>query len=211
MFQKFWKRSRTVHVALWLMLVAGVGLIALPEIDEHMQEQKQNDLLTAWVDQKIPESREAPAVWKVIDGMPVLGTITIDKIGLHEPMVRGAGADALKLGIGVVEEDRMPGESVNFVLAGHRSFTYGLHFNRLPELERGDTVVLEVADGTFTYTVETAYLVKPDDLSVLDSRPGVSELTLITCQPMRNPTHRLIVKAALHQTRRNHVAAEDHK
>lgn len=216
-----WRRSRAVHIILWLLLAAGVMMIALPRIDDMMQEQKQNDLLTAWSTQSRTVPTDAPlqpatqdhpaAVWKEIDGIPVMGTINVDKLGLHEPLLQGADQLRLQYGIGVVVEDRLPGEPTNFVLAGHRSLKPGKHFNRLGELERGDLIVIESANGVFTYSVEKSYLVDPDDLSVLDSRPGEAELTLITCHPMRNPTHRLIVKATLHQERGNQVGVEGTK
>nr|WP_236588293.1 class D sortase [Tumebacillus amylolyticus] len=193
-------------------------MIAWPRIDDFIQEKKQDALLTDWSTQSRFASTDPPShpttpqqtdtVWQEIDGIPVLGTITVDKLGLHEPLIKGADARPLQYGIGVVEEDRLPGEPVNFVLAGHRSLKYGKHFNRLDELEPGDLIKIESANGVFTYSVQTSYLVDPDDLRVLDSHPGEAELTLITCHPMRNPTHRLIVKATLNQERGNQVAVE---
>jgi sortase A len=211
-----WKHSRAVPIILWLLLASGVLMVAWPHIDERIQEQKQDELLTGWTAQSRTTSAPSPSqpsapVWEEIDGIPVMGTITVDKLGLHEPLLQGADALPLQYGIGVVEADRRPGEPANFVLAGHRSFKPGKHFNRLGELERGDLIKIESADGVFTYAVAQAYLVEPDDLSVLESRPGAAELTLITCHPMRNPTHRLIVKATLMQERGNQVAGEVEK
>ncbi|PWK07912.1 class D sortase [Tumebacillus permanentifrigoris] len=220
MLKAVWQHSRAVPIILWLLLVVGSLMIAVPRIDEIMQEQKQNELLAGWTaqsrattDAPLPHSaQERPnALWKDIDGIPVMGSITIAKVGLHEPLLKGADPLPLQVGIGVVEEDRLPGEPTNFVLAGHRSLKPGKHFNRLGELERGDLIEIESANGVFTYSVEASYLVDPDDLSVLDSRPGEADLTLITCHPMRNPTHRLIVKATLDQERGTQVATVEDK
>lgn len=201
-----WRDSRTIQILLWLLLLTGILLIVQPRLDEHLQERKQNALLTHWTDEHrasaVAEAAPDPAeatdtAWLEIDGMPVLGTVTVGKIGLREPLLKGAGEASLSHGIGVVAEERLPGVGTNFVLAGHRSFTPGKHFSRLNELVRGDEVTIQTASGSFTYIVERSFLVEPDDLSVLDAPPNVSELTLITCEPMRDPTHRLIVKALL--------------
>jgi len=200
-----WRDNRAVQILLWLLLLTGIILVVQPRVDKHLQEQKQNALLSRWTDEhhtvsaaSAPEAADAvEAAWQDIDGTPVLGTVTVDKIGLREPMLKGAGEESLSHGIGVVAEDRLPGVGTNFVLAGHRSFTPGKHFSRLNELARGDEVQIRTAGGTYTYVVERSFLVEPDDMSVLDASPRASELTLITCEPMRDPTHRLIVKALL--------------
>ncbi|WP_157729391.1 class D sortase [Tumebacillus algifaecis] len=204
-----WKQNRFLHITLWLMLAVGVGMMLLPRIDEWIQERKQNQLLTEWTKElrsseeqstKLESSASVNgsphAAWKEIDGVPVLGTIAIDKIALREAIVKGADPESLDLGIGVVEADRFSGQNDHLVLAGHRSFKPGKHFNRLGELERGDRILIETAEGTVAYAVKTSFLVEPTDLSVLNSHSEEAELTLITCHPMRNPTHRLIVKAS---------------
>lgn len=112
-------------------------------------------------------------------------------------MVEGATQESLKLGSGIVVPDRMPGEVGNFVLASHRSLTFGRHYNRLDELEVGDSIDLETSDQIHTYTVESKFIVTPDDLSVLEQNEEDSELTLITCEPIDTATHRLIVKAKM--------------
>ncbi|MFD2172178.1 class D sortase [Tumebacillus lipolyticus] len=206
-----WTRNRTIHISLWILMVVGITLILLPRIDQWVQERKQNELLTDWPEGNDQVARDAPVtqsqdtaarpalVWKEIDGISMMGTITVDKIDLREPLLKGATDQSLDLGIGVMGGDSFPGSTNNLVLAGHRSLKLGKHFNRLGELELGDQIVIESSNGAFTYSVERSFLVEPNDLSVLDSHPDQTELTLITCHPIRNPTHRLIVKATLVQ------------
>ncbi|WP_336245847.1 class D sortase [Paenibacillus apiarius] len=73
----------------------------------------------------------------------------------------------------------------------------GRHFNRLDELEAGDEIKIETTNNTYVYKVNTKFVVEPEDLSVLDQNKDDKELTLITCEPMDNPTHRLIIKAEI--------------
>lgn len=200
-----WKQNRIVHSSLWLVLLIGAGLMIWPEFDEWNQQRKQDALLTVWTQNQTQEkpsaANDAPAApapeYKNINGILVMGAIVIDKIGLREPLLRGAGPEPLDLGIGVVETTSFVADTDHLVLAGHRSLKPGKHFNRLGELARGDTIMIESSQGTFRYGVERSFLVEPDDLSVLTTSSDETELTLITCHPMRNPTHRLIVKATL--------------
>ncbi|UHA71804.1 class D sortase [Paenibacillus sp. 481] len=207
-----------------ILLLTGVALIAYPKWSEYNAEQQQLKLLTQWQHFKTDsqtsplatndgttkpsstattkttpttEARQVPTV--LMDGLAVYGVIAIDKIDMRGPMVAEATEQSLAQGIGVVLPDRVPGGKGNFVLAGHRSWTYGKHFSRLDELTDGDKVTLETSEGTFVYKVNDSFLVEPDDLSVLESSKDndARELTLITCEPMKNPTHRLIVKAQL--------------
>ncbi|MFC5699818.1 class D sortase [Cohnella faecalis] len=208
-------KSRKTLIVIWFMLAAGAVLALYPRANEIAQDRRELKLLAEWADtvgnrprpiQPADASTAASAndsrrldrpEWTVVDGLQLLGTLRIDKIGLEEPIVRGSDAKALKRGAGTVVEGPLPGEPGNFVLAGHRSLTFGRHFNRLAELKAGDEIVVETSAGPARYKVSTTSIVSPDDLTVLDNDGATSELTLITCHPRKNPTHRLIVKAIL--------------
>lgn len=214
---------RTVEI---LLLLVGVALIVFPWWERSVQEQKQKQLLAQWEammeaeafatrmesapeplialapsgqSETAPAERPEPAGPVEIDGERVLGTLSIEKIDLLEPVLARTTEKTLKLGIGSVVPEVLPGESGNLSLAGHRSRTYGKQFNRLDELEEGDRIALETMNGSYLYEVTSKFVVKPDGVHVLAQDESKRELTLITCEPMRNPTHRLIVKATLIQ------------
>lgn len=204
------KRGRpALTLTALLLLAAGIALVLYPRMAEHREDERELRLLAAWTTQLAaaqPSSaatqvaatvRELPE-WREIDGAKVLGTVSIGRVGISEPIVYGSDAAALKRGAGTVVEGRLPGEPGNFVLAGHRSLTRGRHFNRLGDVVVGDTVDLDTSIGRSTYRVTDIKIVEPNDLSVLDNTgDGVSELTLVTCHPRKNPTQRLIVHAVL--------------
>lgn len=203
--------SRLLGVTALLFLLAGLALILYPKWNQYSEQQRELRLLTEWdnlpqdsiqVTSKAQTDSTTPKKLgpKSIDGLLVYGAISIDKIDLREPMVEGATPASLKVGSGIVVPGRMPGEIGNFVLASHRSLTFGRHFNRLDELKKGDKVQLETSDQTYTYTVQSKSVVTPEDLSVLDQNPMDRELTLITCDPIDTATHRLIVKAVMEKT-----------
>ncbi|ACL22307.1 sortase family protein [Desulfitobacterium hafniense DCB-2] len=125
------------------------------------------------------------------------GMLKIEKIGLELPILKGVTEANLDLSVAHMENTGNMGEPGNYAIAGHRSHTYGRQFNRLEEVNPGDR--LEVTDGktTYTYTVTQKLYVDPTETYVLNSNKDISEITLITCHPMINPTHRLIIKGVL--------------
>jgi sortase A len=88
----------------------------------------------------------------------------------------------------------LPGAGEPFAVSGHRT-TYGAPFNRLGELEPGDTILVDTPYARFRYTVAKLTVVEPTDTSVLLDR-GYG-LVLTTCTPMYSASHRLIVWAKL--------------
>lgn len=209
------RRGRLIGLSLWLLLAAGIAVVGYTKLDARLQQHKQDKLLADWsaeiehwtpapkpvaVEGKPASPAEPLPEWQEVDGHEMLGSVNIPSIDLKEPIFRGADAKTLLLGAGAVAVDRLPGQAgTNFVVASHRSWTFGRHFNRLDELEAGDEVEIETSVGTYRYAVTAKTLVLPDDLSVLANEENKSTLTLITCYPKRNPTHRLIVTAELQE------------
>lgn len=124
-----------------------------------------------------------------------LGVMNIEKIDLRAPVAEGADLDILKYAIGHMESTADLGAIGNSVVAGHRSHSFGVYFNRLDELVEGDEIVVETYSGTYTYVVYETLIVEPDDVSVLRNSSQYRVLTLVTCDPVYNPTHRLIIHA----------------
>ncbi|MDQ3566715.1 MAG: class E sortase, partial [Actinomycetota bacterium] len=92
----------------------------------------------------------------------------------------------------------------NVYLAGHRlgyaNTDSWLAFWDLDNLENGDEVFVEDADGTrYTYKVSREFVVGPSDLSVTRPEPGKNVLTLQTCT-LPDYSQRLIVQAELVNT-----------
>jgi sortase A len=124
-----------------------------------------------------------------------IAIIEIDKIDLTMPILDGATNENMKVGAAHMKETAQLGEIGNAAVAAHRARTKGRQFNRLNEVEIGDKIVIRTKDASFTYNVNKISVVEPTDLSVLESNNEDAVLTLITCEPMVNPTHRLIVHA----------------
>lgn len=102
--------------------------------------------------------------------------------------------------------DSGPGQEGNYAIAAHR--TPGLFWD-LDQLDDGDVMVLEDGENFHTYEVFEQETVLPQDSWVVDpdpfdeasdEDPERALLTLTTCAPKLNNTHRLIVWAELTET-----------
>ncbi|MEK8132888.1 class D sortase [Paenibacillus filicis] len=124
-----------------------------------------------------------------------IAVLSIEKIKLRLPVLEGATQDNMKFAAAHMKETSPLGEPGNAAIAAHRVRTKGRLFNRLDELKIGDEIIVETKDRKLTYTVYKTLIVKPTDTSVLRRSDKESVLTLITCEPIVDPTHRLIVQA----------------
>ena len=126
----------------------------------------------------------------------VVGILTIPGIDVRVAIGEGVDKKTLKYAVGHFKGTALPGETGNCCITGHRSYAWGEFFNRLGEMKKGDAVIAEYAGETFTYTVSSIFVVNPEDVWVLDAEDG-SEMTLITCTPIRVATQRLIIRCDL--------------
>ena len=125
------------------------------------------------------------------------GILNIEKIKLSLPILKGATKKNLSISLASLENTGHPGEIGNYAIAGHRSHTYGRNFNRLDEVEVGDIIEVNKGKEDYKYIVSEKIYVKPEETWVLYNNNEDKEITLITCHPMINPTHRLIVKGKI--------------
>jgi sortase A len=143
-------------------------------------------------DQVAPTTRD-PAV-----GTPI-GLMTIPRIGMDgAAIVEGTDENQLQQGPGHYPGTALPGQAGNSAIAGHRT-TYGAPFYDLNELQPGDPIKIQTAQGTFNYEVSSSHVVLPSNVTVLDASTA-PELTLTTCTPRYSAAQRLVVVAMLTST-----------
>jgi len=152
--------------------------------------------------QKTDEKLGANESTKIEDKNPsevkqgTIGIISIPKIEVNVALSEGVDVETLKYAVGHFTGTPMPGKKGNFCVAGHRSYAYNEYFNRLDELTIGDKISVTTLGGEFIYEVYESKVVRPEETSVLDNTES-SEITLVTCTPIRVATHRLIVKGRM--------------
>ncbi len=125
-----------------------------------------------------------------------LGRIVIPRIGIDPVFVNGTDwSSDLAKGPGRYEQTSLPGLGKMTAIAGHRT-TFGAPFRHIDELKPGDSVLLEMPYGTFTYRVVGNEIVENDDWSILEPR-AYDTLVLSACHPLYSASQRLIVYARL--------------
>lgn len=126
------------------------------------------------------------------------GMLKIDKINLYLLILPGVNEDNLNISVASIENTGKPGKAGNYSIAGHRVQKYGQHFNRLDEVEIGDAIEIEDREKTYKYVVFDKFLVDPKETWVINRTSKTEkEVTLITCDPLINPTQRLIIKGRI--------------
>jgi sortase A len=106
--------------------------------------------------------------------------------------------------VGHLPDTALPGDAGNVVLAGHRD----TFFRPLRRLRTGDVIDIRTREGAFAYLVESASVVTPSDVWVLEPTGGPT-LTLITCYPfsfLGAAPYRFVVRA-IRSDRSRHAAA----
>nr|WP_025701702.1 class D sortase [Paenibacillus forsythiae] len=130
-------------------------------------------------------------------GEKAIALIEIDAIDVKLPVLEGATKANMRHAAVHLTETAPLGQIGNAAIAAHRAHTKGRLFNRLNEVKVGDTISVKTKGKVYNYSVYDISIVNPTDVSVLAGNKKDRVLTLITCDPLINPTHRLIVHARL--------------
>ncbi|REK69379.1 class D sortase [Paenibacillus paeoniae] len=143
------------------------------------------------------EPTDTPEPSKEPPKLNAIATIRIPSIKVNLPVLEGATQKNMKYAAAHLTETAPIGEVGNAAIAAHRMRAKGKLFNRLNEVKKGDKIVVETKGETYTYVVTGTSIVVPTDVSVLNYNKTDRRLTLITCDPVVDPTHRLIVHAEM--------------
>lgn len=196
-----------------LLILIGLLILVYPVYNKFNNEYQQKKIMLEWEetfkiigeeqdldkDEDKDEIKEEEV--KVIEKKKIIykseGILKIKKINLSLPILTDATTNNLDISLASLKNTGSPGEEGNYGIAGHRGRVYGHLLNRLDEVEEGDTITVETAGGTYDYVVIEKLLVEPEDVWVLKKNGNKREITLVTCHPIKNPTHRLIVKGEM--------------
>jgi sortase A len=124
-----------------------------------------------------------------------VGEISIPKIGLDTTYYEGVWLTVIDVGPGHWPGTASAGGYGNMVLAGHR-VTHTHPFRNIDQLVPGDDIIVRDATGTYTYQVTSSEVVTPDQLWIVDQKPGHA-ITLFACHPPGSATYRYVVHGEL--------------
>lgn len=207
-----WLEKQTAHkqqTALLESIRQGDGVIGLEEaysggeVDYYdggaLAPAEEAALFAPLLDPPAPHGAEDEAVSGPVETGVVngIGILTIPAIDLEMPVAEGVGAAQLKISAGHVPQTAAIGDTGNAVIAGHRNYTYGDHFNRLGEVAIGDEIrYLSIEGVEMTFVVDEILEVLPGDQAAFEQVNDKAQITLYTCTPIRTATHRLLVRAS---------------
>ena len=124
-----------------------------------------------------------------------LGRILIRRMQVRFVFVADTSEDALKRGPGHYQRTVLPGQHGTVGIAGHRT-SYGAPFRHIDALRSGDSVVLVMPYGVYTYRVTHHRIVDPAARWVLRTRRH-DQLVLTACTPLYSAARRYVVFARL--------------
>ena len=130
-------------------------------------------------------------------------SLSIPKLKIEEAVVQ-VGGENLMANLIQYPGTALPGQWGNAVIFGHSVLpqffnpqNYKTIFSTLPELEKGDEILVNFDGVFYRYRVEEIAETSPEDLTILEQRYNEISLTLITCVPPGTYLRRLIIKAKL--------------
>src|SRR5699024_3232989 len=149
-----------------------------------------NDPFTNNYDQKAHKACQEP-----IEKKQLISSLEIPKLNEIIPIYLGASEDNLAKGVGQVEGSSLPVGGVNShsVLAGHRGMWTKSMFRNLDELMIGDTFYVHTLDEKLAYEVYDVKVILPHETETLHVQKERDLVSLITCHPYGDNTHRLVV------------------
>ncbi|TFC94803.1 MULTISPECIES: class E sortase [Cryobacterium] len=211
-----------------LLLTAGVLVFAflgwqLWWNDMVMAGQQSNaaaEISQTWIEDDLSSRDTAPEdAAAVVDfGEPLVGVapaesetfavLYVPRFGAvyNRSIAEGINNDVLnssRSGIGHYPGTQMPGEVGNFAVAAHRSANGGgMHL--INELQLGDAIYVQTADGYYTYRFRDLEYVAPTTVDVIapvphnaDVTPVDRFITLTSCNPLLSTAERIIAYGVL--------------
>jgi LPXTG-site transpeptidase (sortase) family protein len=195
---------------LWLLralgivlILAGVGVIFAPKIQNMFSIKDQESALVEWqiskeqYEEKLEEIKEEEKL-ELKEGKPPADfplRMLIPAINLDTMVFDGTDRETLKKGPGHIIGTSYPGSIGTVAISGHRT-TYGAPFFNIDKLKAGDEITLESFDTVYRYVITELMIVEPTDVWVLNPTPYPS-LVLTTCNPKYSAKERLIVFAKM--------------
>lgn len=130
-------------------------------------------------------------------------TVSVPALKINDVTVEINGTDLKKNAI-QFPGTAVPGTYGNTVIFGHSTlpqlYKEGSplsEFTYLPQIKRGDEIVVNYDGVTYRYVVRDTTVVKPTQIEVLAQHFDKYELTMITCVPLGTYLNRFVARAEL--------------
>lgn len=185
-----------------------LGLVLFIPLITHytIYRWEQNRLQNAWKQIEVPQTQTTQnpqPETKPVESTPqpvkypspILGRLSISKMGFDDIVLEGTSLEILQYGPGHLENTPSPGHAGNSVIAAHND----MEFHTLGNLQAGDLIHFTDMKGkNYTFKVVKSQIIGSND--VISLKTPVPTLTLSTCYPFnayRDTPYRYIVTAHL--------------
>jgi sortase A len=207
-----WTGVLLVLVGLGLLGYVGWQYFGTNIIAKREHAALREEIKERWENPSVSDVLGPEAATSPLGSADVLIRIPEFGADFEVPMIEGVRSEDLSRGIGHFPGTG-PGQIGNFALAGHR-VTHGEPFRDLPSLRPGDEVIVETADATYTYELDTdpndlvipfteSWVIEdvpiapegqaPPGMPVFDStQPTEALITLTTCSELFHTDDRMI-------------------
>lgn len=129
----------------------------------------------------------------------VIGTISIPRLEVEVPLYLGATDEHMAAGFAVMGMTSVPLglEDENVAIAGHRGWRGAAMLRDVQMIMMGDPIYITTPWNTLTYIVTGIEIVTPTSINWCRIQKGKTMISLMTCHPYGQHTHRYIVHAEL--------------
>lgn len=148
----------------------------------------------------IDETNNTLYGYKVLqDKSEIMAYLEIPTLSLTLPVFYGTKEDNLTRGVGHLNGTSIPSKDKtnHSVICGHTGYSKARLFTDLVELKKGDMFYITINKEKLAYTVDEIAITKPNDVSKLKIYENKNYVTLYTCTPYGQNTHRLLVRGHL--------------
>ncbi|MDO5503274.1 MAG: class C sortase [Actinomycetia bacterium] len=154
-------------------------------------------LLDPWTEAQAEGGEDYANYLSQLDMFSAMATLRVPTAGIDLPIYHGTSDQVLARGVGHLYGTTLPigGTGTHSVLTAHSALSEATLFDRLPEVQVGDTFFVDVYGRTLSYQVDQINVVLPDELDDLARVDGADHITLVTCTPYAVNSHRLLVRA----------------
>jgi len=170
---------RALRLLAFALIAAGTALVASALYIPAKAALAQVLLERAWTRTQAGEQGARP--WRWADISPV-AVLEVPRLKERSIVLEGASGEAMAFGPGHMSNTPPIGAGGTAVVAAHRD----TQFSYLRDVEDGDRIVVETADGKHSaFRVVETRVVRADasGLDPADSGPTGARLALVTCYP----------------------------
>ena len=132
------------------------------------------------------------------DGDRIMGYLKIPVLETTLPIYHSTDESVLQIGVGHLEGSSLPigGKGTHSVLSAHNGLLGRKLFADLDKLIIGDIFTINTLGEKKMYRIDNISVVLPEETAELRIVDGKDYVTLVTCTPYGENSHRLLVKGS---------------